>query len=239
MSPLSLITSLLTLFISTTLAVDKTANPELNAKIKLLTTEKDKHNLINKDEDWMFDFTAQPNYTFKPGCVVNANAATFPAMTGYGMTMAMLNLGPCAMLPPHFHPRATNLVVAVSGNTTTYMYGENGVGTVKTQLTPGKMTIFPRGSAHTMQNNGCEDAILISALDSEDAGTLNMVNGPVLNFPEDIMRAAFGDDDLDIGAMGKRIPDVGTGSVMGSAECRKRCGSSDAKTPKRGDKFTA
>ena len=38
----------------------------------------------------------------------------------------MLNLGPCAMLPPHYHPRASNYVVAVTGNTTTYMYEENG-----------------------------------------------------------------------------------------------------------------
>ena len=58
------------------------------------------------------------------------------------------------MLPPHAHPRATNLVVAVIGNTTSWMVGENGVGTVRVNLVPGILTIFPRGSMHAMQNNG-------------------------------------------------------------------------------------
>ena len=62
----------------------------------------------------------------------------------------MLNLGPCAMLPPHYHPRATNYVVAVLGNTTTYMYEENGARLVTEVLTPGKATVFPQGSMHMM-----------------------------------------------------------------------------------------
>lgn len=63
---------------------------------------------------------------------------------------AILNLGPCSMLPPHLHPRATNYVVAVAGTTRTFMINENGARTVEATLTPGKMTIFPTGSVHTM-----------------------------------------------------------------------------------------
>lgn len=70
------------------------------------------------------------------------------------MTLAMLNLGPCAMLTPHFHPRATNMVVAIEGTTNTYMVQENGARVVTERLTPGKMTIFPTGSVHSMQNTG-------------------------------------------------------------------------------------
>jgi len=58
------------------------------------------------------------------------------------------------MLPPHLHPRASNLVVAVHGETATYMLAENGAKVVKQVLTPGKMTIFPRASLHTMMNLG-------------------------------------------------------------------------------------
>lgn len=68
--------------------------------------------------------------------------------------MAMLNLGPCAFLPPHYHPRASNYVVAVEGETDTIMIAENGARVVRATLTPGKMTIFPRASLHTMQNTG-------------------------------------------------------------------------------------
>ena len=58
------------------------------------------------------------------------------------------------MLPPHLHPRASNYVVNVHGNVTTYMITENGARTVTTNLTPGKMTIFPQGSMHMMVNTG-------------------------------------------------------------------------------------
>lgn len=69
-------------------------------------------------------------------------------------SVAMLNLGPCSMLPPHFHPNAVNYVVAVSGNTTTYMYQENGARLVTQVLTPGHAAIFPRASMHMMMNTG-------------------------------------------------------------------------------------
>lgn len=58
------------------------------------------------------------------------------------------------MLPPHFHPRASNSVVAVKGNTTTYMYEENGARLVTEILTPGHATIFPHASLHMMMNTG-------------------------------------------------------------------------------------
>jgi hypothetical protein len=49
---------------------------------------------------------------------------------------------------------ATNLVVAIEGTTETYMVEENGARLVKETLTPGKMTIFPKASLHSMQNTG-------------------------------------------------------------------------------------
>lgn len=58
------------------------------------------------------------------------------------------------MLTPHFHARAVNWVVAISGNTTTYMYEENGAHTITTHLDFGKATLFPRGSVHAMVNEG-------------------------------------------------------------------------------------
>jgi hypothetical protein len=110
--------------------------------------------LLPKDSDWVYDFTTNPLYTWTPGSVVNGNAATFPAATGMGMTVALLNLGPCSILPPHLHPRAVNFVTSINGTTDTYMIAENGARTVHTTLTPLKMTIFPAGSVHTMANRG-------------------------------------------------------------------------------------
>ncbi|KAH7323450.1 RmlC-like cupin domain-containing protein [Rhexocercosporidium sp. MPI-PUGE-AT-0058] len=201
-------------------AVDTTVNPQLVASLKGSATQLDRLKLLSSDSDWLFDFKAQESYTYTPGSVVNANVATFPALTTMGMTMAMLNLGPCAMLPPHMHPRATNLVVAVEGTTNTYMMEENGARVVKQTLTPGKMTIFPQGSLHTMQNTGCTNATLVSALNSEDQGTLNLLNSLYM-FPDDLVKASYGGGDFGAAASG--IPPVGTGSIVGSAECLAAC----------------
>jgi oxalate decarboxylase/phosphoglucose isomerase-like protein (cupin superfamily) len=70
------------------------------------------------------------------------------------ITVAMVNLGPCSLLPPHIHPRAANYVVATLGNTTTYMWEENGAHLITTNLTPGKATLFPAGAMHMMVNTG-------------------------------------------------------------------------------------
>jgi len=202
-------------------AVDITRNPALDLALKNAATRLDRSSLL-----------------------VNANSATFPAVVGNGMTMAMLNLGPCAMLPPHFHPRATNFVVAIEGETKTYMIEENGARIVSETLTPGKMTIFPAASLHTMQNTGeisiailshqrhanhsfflgCGNSTLVSALNSEDPGTHNMANG-LFNLPASMVFAAFGYNPLfaNISQIASKIPGVGTGSILGDAECLKTC----------------
>lgn len=69
------------------LGVDNDTNPDLVSKLRMANTNLDRMNLLPKDSDWFFDFTKQDKYTFSPGGVINANAATFPATVGQGMTM--------------------------------------------------------------------------------------------------------------------------------------------------------
>jgi hypothetical protein len=132
----------------------RTLHPELNAALRTAATAFDRAALLPNDADWTYDFTKHPNYDSPTGAVINADAATFPAVTGLGSSVALLKLAPCGMLPPHLHPRATNIVTAITGNTTTYMIGENGVGLRKVELLPMMVTVFPQASLHMMQNNG-------------------------------------------------------------------------------------
>jgi len=221
MSFLGLWLIVVTIIASVALAVDVDRNPELVAQLKMANTALDRSKLLPKDSDWLFDFTKQDKYTFSPGGVVNANAATFPATVGNGLTLAMLNLGPCSMLPPHLHPRASNFVVAVSGTTQTYMIMENGARTVAETLTPGKMTIFPQASVHTMMNIGCENAQLVSALSSDDAGTQNLANA-LFSLPSDIVGTVLG-TSVNVNVTEQAIPAVGTGSNAGPEACLAKC----------------
>ncbi|KAF6834603.1 spherulin-1A [Colletotrichum plurivorum] len=215
--------------VATTDATDNTLYPDLVRSLKTSPTELEKLNILSQDKDWIFDYFAHQYHTNTPGGVVNANAATFPATVGNGITMAWISLGPCAMLPPHYHARASNYVVSVQGTTETYMTLENGARVVKATLKPGMMTLFPQGSLHTMSNTGCGNATLISALSSEDAGTHNVANG-LFDLPPSVVAAAFGGNPLSakFAQLRRDIPAVGTGASIGSAECLKRCEAEDS-----------
>lgn len=132
----------------------RTVNPDLNAQLRAASTNQDRLALLSKDSDWYYDFDSHPNYNNKKGAVVVADAAAVPALVGQGSALSLLKLAPCGMLPPHLHPRATNLVVGITGNTTSWFINENGSRTVSVNIKPMRMTIFPQGSLHTMQNNG-------------------------------------------------------------------------------------
>jgi len=137
----------------------RATNPNLVAALKTAATNYDRLALL-QDSDWVYDFSAHPNFNSPTGAVIVADSASFPASTGHGTTISLLKLVGCGLLPPHLHPRAANLVTAITGNTTTWMIGENGVKTVVTQLTPMKMTVFPAGSIHAMQNNGTSSQLV-------------------------------------------------------------------------------
>jgi hypothetical protein len=141
----------------TTMADDQTQDPMLVARLKMAATALDQLNMLS-DKQLVYNFSINPHYSWSPGSVCNANTATWPTMATIspGMTVAQLNLGACAMLAPHIH-RATNLVVAVSGVTHTYMFQENGARLVHQVLEPGVMTIFPAASLHSMYNPGESD----------------------------------------------------------------------------------
>ena len=134
--------------------VDTIVDPKLNIELQEAPTALDRMSVLPDSSEWVFDFWKHSYYTDSPGGVVNANAATFPATVGNGLTMAWITLGPCAMLPPHYHPRAANIITAIEGVTDVYMILENGGKLISTTLDPGKVTILPQGSTHTMHNTG-------------------------------------------------------------------------------------
>ena len=102
------------------------------------------------------------------------------------------------------------------------MIQENGARMVKEILTPGKMTIFPQASVHTMMNLGCENAQLVSALSSDDAGTQNLANS-FFSLPADIVGTVLGENNSTLAAAQAVIPVIGTGSNAGPEACLARC----------------
>ncbi|KAK7032670.1 RmlC-like cupin [Favolaschia claudopus] len=193
------------------------------AKLRDAPTAVDRVNVLAKDEQFVFNFfdPAAKATTGKGGKVILANAATFPAVVGNGAAMAIGILEPCGMNTPHTHPRATEIQYNVNGTIRTGMITENGARFVMTDLKPGEMTIFPQGSIHFQINEGCDPALFVAALNSEDPGALQVAQR-FLGLPPDIVAATLGDIGVEeVLGVEAIIPDSVS---LGTDECLKRCG---------------
>ena len=69
---------------------------------------------------------------------------------------------------------------------------------------------------------GCTPAQLVSALNSEDQGTLNLVNN-LFSLPDHFLDAATDYSGISYNKTRGDTPGVGTGSIPGSKECLARC----------------
>ncbi|KAF3129487.1 hypothetical protein TWF594_010952 [Orbilia oligospora] len=196
-----------------------TLYPGTNQLLKSQATQLDRLSILNDSSVWYFNFIAQSSYRKDPGSVVTASAVNFPAVIGNGMSLALITLAPCGILPAHIHPRAANYVIATKGSTRTYFYEENGAKLIVNTLTPNTMTIFPQAALHTMFNEGCTEATLVSALSSEDPGTLTFANS-LFELPIDLVSNAFGGD---ISSFRSRVPNLASNAIAGTRDCLARC----------------
>ena len=71
-------------------------------------------------------------------------------------------------------------------------------------------------------NLGCENAQLVSALSSDDAGTQNLANA-FFALPANITGTVLGVDLAGVAGIQGRIPGVGTGSNWGPEKCISAC----------------
>ena len=75
---------------------------------------------------------------------------------------------------------------------------------------------------------GCGNVQLVSALNAENAGTLNAANN-FYRLNDEITGTVLGQSDSQLNSTANQIPVIGTGSNSGSAECLSRCGLSKVK----------
>ncbi|KAJ7776636.1 RmlC-like cupin domain-containing protein, partial [Mycena maculata] len=197
-------------------------NTQLVSELKTAATAVDRVNLLSNDSQFVFNFFDPAAQATKGagGEIVLANAATFPAVIGNGIAMAIGILDPCSMNTPHTHPRATEIQFNVNGTIRTGMITENGARFIMTNLSPGEMTIFPQGSVHFQINEGCEPALFVSGLNSEDPGALQIAQR-FFGLSPDIVAATLGDIGLEeVLGLEDIIPD---NVAIGTDECLKRC----------------
>ncbi|KAI0638163.1 RmlC-like cupin [Trametes polyzona] len=216
-----------TLFLSLALATGVLAQASVSpiaAKIAALRdapTQVDRIKLLEKDSDFTFNFLNATATKGAGGTAVGATVANFPALVNNAMAMTIGFLGPCGMNTPHTHPRATEMLYVVNGTLSSGMIAENGARFVFNTLEAGSAMIFPKGSIHFQQNEGCEPMMFVAALNNEDPGVESIAQR-YFGLPPDVVAASLGELGVqEVAGIESMIPD---NIALGTQECLDRCG---------------
>ncbi|KAH7100979.1 RmlC-like cupin [Auriculariales sp. MPI-PUGE-AT-0066] len=182
-------------------------------------------NLLKADSNnFIFDFikardAATPG---ADGVVTLATAGNFPLAIGNGVAMGVGWMGPCGLNVPHWHPRASELLISIGGSLQFGTFQENGATFVTGTISDHQATIFPAGSLHYQQNLNCTAAQFFAAFNSEDPGRLDSAPGFFQQLPSDIDNAALGDIGVqEVTDIAAKIP---KNVAWGVQECLDRCG---------------
>ncbi|KAI0921076.1 hypothetical protein AcW2_006165 [Taiwanofungus camphoratus] len=193
------------------------------AELKQAPSHADRVALLS-DSDFVFDFFNPPAAGVVEGAgghLVLAAVADFPALLGNGLAIAVGFLGPCGMNTPHTHPRAAEFLYQVNGSIQSGMLTETGSRFILNNVTAGHGMILPKGSVHFQFNDNCEPAQFVSALSSDDPGTLLVAQG-YFGMPPAIVAASLGQIGVEeVASLAAKIPDD---VAFGSQECLQRCG---------------
>ncbi len=171
---------------------------------------------------FIFDLNGSTGSTGSGGRVQPADEETWPSLVSEGLTYSLFHLKPCGMNQPHNHPRATEIQYVIAGSNITVSVIEENRGRVITNVVDvGKVSIFPQGLIHFQQNFGCEEAILLSALNSENPGVLTIAPQMAL-FPRGPMGTHFGISEEEANTLFDGV-DPNPAPLGGPAECLARC----------------
>jgi hypothetical protein len=106
--------------------------------------------------------------------------------------MTVVFLEPCGINTPHVHPRASEFLILVKGSNLRFgsvLEGENQE--LAGNLSYLEATLFPQGSMHYQFNDGCEQAIFVAALNSNNPGT-NQIAQSFFSLDPRVVNATLG-----------------------------------------------
>jgi oxalate decarboxylase/phosphoglucose isomerase-like protein (cupin superfamily) len=205
-------------------STNSTNTTDVFSSLLLARTAVDRINILDQGTDFIFDFLHPPISippTGKGGNVVLANRATFPALVGYGISMAVGFIGACGLNTPHIHPRATELNFLVNGTMRVGFIAENGARQVTNTVCEGQAAIFPKGSIHWLANLGCESIVFVAGLSDEDPG-LSTIAQNFFSIEEDILSATLGGVSADV--LNKTASIIPADVALGLETCLQKCG---------------
>ena len=125
------------------------------------------------DDDFFSGAIASAASTANPFGVnsTRATVSTFPGLNTLGVSITRVDLAPGGLNPPHSHPRASELVMVLSGEV---MVGFTSSANrlYSKVVRENELFVVPRGLQHFQLNTGAGDAVFLAMFDSQSPGVV-------------------------------------------------------------------
>ncbi|XP_048323661.2 putative germin-like protein 2-1 [Ziziphus jujuba] len=109
--------------------------------------------------------------------VTPVNVVQIPGLNTLGISLARLDYAPWGVVPPHTHPRATEVLTVLEGSLLVGFVTSNPNNQLISKvLQKGDVFVFPVGLVHFQKNVGYGSAVCISALSSQNPGVITIAN---------------------------------------------------------------
>ncbi|XP_034213116.1 putative germin-like protein 2-1 [Prunus dulcis] len=148
-------------------------------------------------EHFFFSGLHIPGNTSNPvgGKVTPVNVVQIPGLNTLGISLARIDYAPWGVIPPHTHPRATEILTVLEGSLYVGFVTSNPDNKLISKvLYKGDVFVFPAGLVHFQQNVGNGNAISLSSLSSQNPGVntiANAVFGANPSIPDDVLAKSF------------------------------------------------
>ncbi|XP_020686759.1 germin-like protein subfamily 1 member 16, partial [Dendrobium catenatum] len=130
--------------------------------------------------DFLFKGLNQPGNTANQlGSKVTPVFVTqLPGLNTLGISLARIDFAPYGLIPPHTHPRASEILVVIQGTLAVgFVASNNPDNKLFTKvLNEGDVFVFPQGLIHFQLNIGNKNAVSISGLSSQNPGVITIAN---------------------------------------------------------------
>ncbi|KAM0950761.1 hypothetical protein DsansV1_C04g0044871 [Dioscorea sansibarensis] len=130
-------------------------------------------------DDFTFHGLDMPGNTSNPqgSAVTPVFVQQIPGLNTLGVSLARLDFEPYGLIPPHYHPRGTEIMTVIEGTLQVGFVTSFPNFQLFTQVVKkGDVFVFPEGLIHFQFNYGHAPAVAISGLGSQDPGVVLIPN---------------------------------------------------------------
>ncbi|XP_051138842.1 putative germin-like protein 2-1 [Andrographis paniculata] len=148
-------------------------------------------------DDFSFAGLHWPGNTKNPvgSAVTPVTVAQVPGLNTLGLSLARIDYAPMGVIPPHLHPRATEILILLEGSLEVGFVTSNPDNRlISKTLQKGDVFVFPVGLIHFQRNVGNGYAISLSGLSSQNPGVITVTNAVFGSKPDissDVLAKAF------------------------------------------------